>query len=84
MSYDPETKKFTLYPIGGDTVYPHTLRFDDNGILWFTLALSNQIGRFDPKTEEFIILDTPSNGFWRWMADAMIPSVLEVASWFPK
>jgi len=84
MSYEPETKKFTLYPIGGDTVYPHTLRFDDNGILWFTLALSNQIGRFDPKTEEFIILDTPSNGFWRWMADAMIPSVLEVASWFPK
>ena len=84
MSYDPETGEFMMYPIGGDAIYPHTLRFDENGYIWFTLALSNQIGRFDPETEIFKIIDTPSNGFWRWMSDAMMPSILEVASWFPK
>lgn len=84
MSFDPKTRLFNLYPIGGDSIYPHTLRFDSKGILWFTLALSNQIGRFDPASKEFTIIDTPSNGIWRWMTDAFLPSMLEVASWFPK
>jgi len=84
MSFDPKTKDFKFYPIGQDAIYPHTLRFDDNGILWFTLALSNQIGRFDPSTEQFKLIDTPSHGAMRWLTDAMLPSLLEVASWFPK
>jgi len=84
MSFDPQTKNFKIYPIGEDAIYPHTLRWDKQGKLWFTLALSNQIGMFDPKTEEFILIETPSNGAWRWIADAMFPTILEVASWFPK
>ncbi len=84
MSFDPVTRTFKMYPIGDDAIYPHTLRFDKNGILWFTLALSNQIGRFDLKTEQFTLIDTPSNGAWRWMTDAFLPGLLEVASWFPK
>jgi len=84
MSFDPETRDFKFYPIGEDAIYPHTLRWDEQGILWFTLALSNQVGRFDPATESFTLIDTPSNGFWRWLSDAFFPSILEVASWFPK
>lgn len=84
MSFDPKTKAFKIYPIGKDAIYPHTLRWDAEEQLWFTLALSNQIGRFDPKTEHFTLIDTPSHGFWRWLSDAMFPSILEVASWFPK
>jgi len=84
MSFDPKTNAFKLYPIGKDAIYPHTLRWDQQGKLWFTLALSNQVGMFDPKTETFTLVETPSNGVWRWMADAMFPSILEVASWFPK
>lgn len=82
--FDPTTRETEFIELGGDTVYPHTLRFDDNGYLWFTLALSNQVGRLDPSTNEFIIIDLPSNGFWRWISDAMLPSVLKVASWFGK
>lgn len=82
--FDPTTRETEFIELGGDTVYPHTLRFDDNGYLWFTLALSNQVGRLDPSTNEFIIIELPSNGFWRWISDAMLPSVLKVASWFGK
>lgn len=82
--FDPKTRETEFIKLGGDTVYPHTLRFDSKGILWFTLALSNQIGRLDPATNEFKIINLPSNGFWRWISDAMLPSVLKVASWFGK
>lgn len=84
MSYDPRTGEFRIYPIGEDAIYPHTLRWDDQGILWFTLALSNQIGRFDPESEAFTLIDTPSNGIWRWMSDAMLPGLLKFAALFPK
>ncbi len=82
--FDPKTRETEFVELGGDTVYPHTLRFDDKGILWFTLALSNQIGRLDPAANEFKIIDLPSNGIWRWTSDAMLPSILKVASWFGK
>jgi streptogramin lyase len=82
--YDPATKSFEFVPTGGDTVYPHTLRFAPDGTLWFTFALSNQIGRMDIATRAITVIDLPSNGFWRWLADAMLPTVLEVASWWPK
>lgn len=82
--FDPKTRETEFVPLGGDTVYPHTLRFDNQGILWFTVALSNQVGRMDPETREFTIIDLPSNGAWRWVADAMLPTILKVASWFGK
>ncbi len=82
--FDPKTRETEFVELGGDTVYPHTLRFDNQGMLWFTLALSNQIGRLDPATNKFDIIDLPSNGIWRWTSDAMLPSILKVASWFGK
>lgn len=82
--FNPETRETQFIALGGDTVYPHTLRFDQQGMLWFTLALSNQVGRMDPATHEVTIIDLPSNGFGRWVSDAMLPTVLKVASWFGK
>lgn len=82
--FDPKTRTFEFVPTGGDTIYPHTLRFATDGMLWFTFALSNQIGRMNIETRRIDVIDLPSNGFWRWLADAMLPAVLKVASWFPK
>ena len=39
--------------------YPHTIRFDRKGIAWFTLTGSEQVGRLDPTTGEFKILNLP-------------------------
>lgn len=40
--------------------YPHTVRIDATGIVWFTLAGSEHVGRLDPETREFNILNLPT------------------------
>lgn len=40
-------------------VYPHTIRVDAKGIAWFTFAGSENVGRLDPDTGKFTILDLP-------------------------
>ncbi|TGL22883.1 lyase [Leptospira bourretii] len=50
--FDPITKKFTDHMFD-DGLYPHTVRIDDQDRVWFTLALSNQIGMFDRKSNKF-------------------------------
>ena len=39
--------------------YQHTIRIDTAGIAWFTLTGSEQIGRLDPVSREFKILNLP-------------------------
>src|SRR5215510_10381425 len=39
---------------------PHTLLFDRNGILWFTVQNANRIGRLDPKTGDIKLLTPPT------------------------
>lgn len=81
---DPKTRETEFITIGKDAVYPHTLRFDDNGELWFTVALSNQVGWMNIETKQITLINLPSNGFWRWISDVFLPSILKVASWFGK
>jgi hypothetical protein len=81
---DPKTRETEFVSIGKDSVYPYTFRFDDKGELGFTLALSNKIGHMNVKTKEITLIGLPSNGLWRWISDAFLPSILEVASWFGK
>jgi cysteine-rich repeat protein len=54
---DVRTHAFTYYPlprIGDDQgAYPHTLRFDAAGRIWFTLTKSNHVAVFDPATATF-------------------------------
>jgi len=82
--FDPVSRKFEFVATGGDTLYPHTLRFDKKGMLWFTFALSNQIGRMNPATKEIKVIDLQSHGFWAWLADAMLPTILRISAWFGK
>lgn len=82
--FDPRTRAFEFHRVGADGIYPHTLRFDAAGVLWFTMALSNQVGRMDLARGEIRLIDLPSNGLWRWLTDALLPAILEVSSWFGK
>ena len=83
MSFDPATKRFRLYPVGHDALYPHTLRVDKNDIVWFTIVASNQIGRIDPKTETMQVINLPHNGLVRWVSDMLFPTLMRIGSWFP-
>lgn len=40
--------------------YPHTIRVDTKGIVWFTLTGSEQVGRLDPEAGEFTIINLPT------------------------
>ena len=58
--FNPETRQWEkAHKIGGKSLYPHTIRFDKEGHAWFTLAFSEQVGRLDPKTGKFDIIDLP-------------------------
>jgi DNA-binding beta-propeller fold protein YncE len=57
--FDVSKRTYEAYPIGGTSLYPHTLRFDKQGIVWFTMSQSNQVGRFDPSTGQIKVIDLP-------------------------
>jgi streptogramin lyase len=44
---------------GGQKTYlaPHSLQYAPDGRIWLTLAMGNQLAGFDPKTEEWQIVD---------------------------
>jgi streptogramin lyase len=44
-------------------IYPHTMRFDNDGQLWFTITLTDQLGTIDPDTQELEIIDLPKRSW---------------------
>ncbi len=51
--FRPSTKEWLLIPSGPDGhygMYPHTLRFDQKGICWYTDAATNSVFRLDPES----------------------------------
>lgn len=62
--FDPKTRRFEAsYRIPEDTgsVYPHTIRVDGEGMVWFSLTGSEQMARLDPTTGKFTILNLPTH-----------------------
>lgn len=59
--FNAKTRKWeTSYDIPGNTLYPHTIRADAKGIIWFTIIATDQVGRLDPKTGEVKVIQLPS------------------------
>jgi streptogramin lyase len=83
-SFDPSNASFRHYPIPEPAVYPHTERFDRKGRLWFTLAVSNQVGRFDPVTEKFDLVRLPTDGWVSWVSARFSRRMLKFAAQFPR
>jgi len=48
------------YDIPGETLYPHTIRVDSKGIVWFTIIVTDQVGRLDPKTGDVKVIALPN------------------------
>ena len=59
--FDPKTREWEpSFVIGGGARYPHTVRVDSEGIVWFTLAGSEQVGRIDPQTGQSTVIRLPA------------------------
>jgi len=59
---DPETGAQTEYPLPVRHAGMHTLNFDREGRLWFTLQLTGQVGVFEPNSGAFKIYDGFGDG----------------------
>ena len=58
--FNPATETWDMVDLE-EGINPHTLRFDKQGRLWYTVTATNHVGMFDPKTREqkFIRLEFP-------------------------
>lgn len=62
VEFVPETGEFILHEME-QGFYPHTIRIDDSDQVWFTLALSNQIAKFNRHSNTFTYYDLPTRSF---------------------
>jgi streptogramin lyase len=77
LEFNPKTKEFTVHRME-EGYYPHTIRSDANDDVWFTLALSSQVAKFDRITEEFTLYDLPARNLKEWLIIKSLPLVF----WF--
>lgn len=80
IEFNPRTKEWTNHHMD-DGYYPHTLRIDADNNVWFTLALSNQVGKFDRSKQEFTIIDLPSRSFRESVTVTFMGVLLKLMSW---
>ncbi|MEJ6002056.1 Vgb family protein [Paucibacter soli] len=71
VEFDPAKAEFRLHEIGGG-FYPHTIRIDAQDRVWFTLALSNQVGMLDRTSGRFKLYDLPARSFGERMTTRYI------------
>ena len=60
--FDPDTNTWEashVIPREEKAYYPHTIRVDAKGYVWFTLAGSEKVGRLTPDNGSFDIVDLP-------------------------
>ena len=74
LEFNPETKAFTIHEMDKG-YYPHTIRTDDQDRVWFTLALSSQVARFDRDSGEFTIYDLPARSLREWLVLKSLPFI---------
>lgn len=80
VEFDPATGAFTLHEMGAG-FYPHTIRMDAQDRVWFTLALSNQIGMFDRASGRFTLHDLPARGLRERLTVALIRPLFKLMEW---
>ncbi len=74
LEFDVTKKEYITHELPGG-YYPHTIRTDDKDRVWFTLALSSQVGMLDRSTGEFEIIDLPARDFREWFVLKSLPVI---------
>lgn len=80
VEFDPVSEKFILHEIGAG-FYPHTIRIDTQDNVWFTLALSNQIAKFERATQKFTLFDLPARSLKERLTISSIDKLFQLMSW---
>ncbi|MVW74177.1 Vgb family protein [Pseudomonas xionganensis] len=80
FEFDPASKTFTTHYFD-QGLYPHTVRIDAQDRVWFTLALSNQVARFDRASGEFRLYDLPARSTKESIGLALNGVVRRLMNW---
>ena len=80
FEFDPQSKTFKVHRFD-EGLYPHTVRIDAEDNVWFTLALSNQVGRFDRNNGQFRTYDLPSRSNKESISLALSDVVRKLMNW---
>jgi streptogramin lyase len=72
LEFDVSRKEFIIHDMPGG-YYPHTIRVDERDDVWFTLALSSQVAKFDRDSGEFTLYDLPARGIQEWLVLKSLP-----------
>jgi streptogramin lyase len=79
--FDLKSQKWELIDQASG-LYPHTLRFDQKGRAWYTLAGSNQVAMIDPKTLEQRTIRLPARTYVQAFASRFALPLIRSARWF--
>ena len=80
IEFDPANKSFKMHEMDGG-FYPHTVRIDQKDRVWFTLALSNQVGMFDRSTGKYTRYDLPFRSLMEQITVKLTPFFFKLMSW---
>ncbi len=80
VEFDPATKAFSVHELN-DGLYPHTIRIDAQDRVWFTLALSNQVGMIDRATGEQHFIDLPARSWKEAFTIHIVPLMFKLAEY---
>ncbi len=80
IEFAPDTKTFTVHEFD-QGYYPHTLRIDARDRVWFTLALSNQVGMLDRRSGKVSYIDLPVRNWRERLTVALVGPILKLADW---
>src|SRR5450830_293585 len=80
IEFNPQTKTFSVHEMDSG-FYPHTVRFDKKDRVWFTLALSNQVGMFDRATRKYTLYDLPFRSFMERVTVKLTPFIFKLLGW---
>jgi streptogramin lyase len=80
IEFDPVTKAFSYHAMDSG-FYPHTVRFDAKDRVWFTLALSNQVGMFDRAAQKYTYYDLPFRSFMERITVKLTPFIFKLLGW---
>lgn len=80
IEFDPQSKKFVIHEYD-QGFYPHTIRMDQKDNVWFTLALSNQVAKFDRATKQFAFYDLPPRNLKDKLISKNIGFLFKIMSW---
>ena len=71
----PRRERFEIHEVA-EGYYPHTLRFDAQGRIWYTIAASNHVGMFDPATGAQRHVRLPARTWQQELALRLMPALL--------